>query len=225
MISLNKKINTWIFDLDNTLYSADSGIFQQVHELMGKFVSSHLDIGIEDAKIMQKKYYKQHGTTLKGMMDNHGVDPDHFLAEVHKLDYSIVGPNHKLNEQLKKLQGRKIIYTNANMQHTLDVLERIELSNFFDEIYDIKMANYIPKPELAPYEQMVKQFDIETKSSAMFDDIAKNLVPAKNVGFTSVWIDAGYENFSDDIKASKKYLDYETTNITEFLEDVNKGII
>jgi putative hydrolase of the HAD superfamily len=225
MISLNKKINTWIFDLDNTLYSADSGIFQQVHDLMGKFVSSHLNIDIEDAKIIQKNYYKQHGTTLRGMMDNHGVDPDHFLAEVHKLDYSIVGPNHKLNEALKKLQGRKIIYTNANMQHALDVLKRIELSNFFDEIYDIKMANYIPKPELAPYEQMVAQFDIETKSSAMFDDIAKNLVPAKNVGFTSVWIDAGYENFSDDINASKKYLDYETTNITKFLEDVNKGKI
>ena len=225
MISLNKKINTWIFDLDNTLYSADSGIFQQVHDLMGKFVSSHLGIDIEEAKIIQKNYYKQHGTTLRGMMDNHGVDPDHFLAEVHKLDYSIVGPNHKLNEELKKLQGRKIIYTNANMQHALDVLERIELSNFFDEIYDIKMANYIPKPELAPYEQMIAQFDIETKSSAMFDDIAKNLVPAKNVGFTSVWIDAGYENFSDDIKASKQYLDHETTNITEFLEDVNKGKI
>jgi putative hydrolase of the HAD superfamily len=225
MINLNKKINTWIFDLDNTLYSADSGIFQQVHDLMGKFVSSHLNIDIEDAKIIQKNYYKQHGTTLRGMMDNHGVDPDHFLAEVHKLDYSIVGPNHKLNEALKKLQGRKIIYTNANMQHALDVLERIELSNFFDEIYDIKMANYIPKPELAPYEQMIAQFDIETKSSAMFDDIAKNLVPAKTVGFTSVWIDAGYENFSDDIKASKQYLDHETTNITEFLEDVNKGKI
>ena len=225
MISLNKKINTWIFDLDNTLYSADSGIFQQVHDLMGQFVSSHLDIDIEEAKIIQKNYYKQHGTTLRGMMDNHGVDPDHFLAEVHKLDYSIVRPNHKLNEELKKLQGRKIIYTNANMQHALDVLERIELSNFFDEIYDIKMANYVPKPELAPYEQMIAQFDIETKGSAMFDDIAKNLVPAKTVGFTSVWIDAGYENFSDDIKASKQYLDHETTNITEFLEDVNKGKI
>ena len=225
MTNLNKKINTWIFDLDNTLYSADSGIFQQVHDLKGKFVSSHLDIDIEEAKIIQKNYYKQHGTTLRGMMDNHGVDPDHFLAEVHKLDYSIVGPNHKLNEELKKLQGRKIIYTNANMQHALDVLERIELSNFFDEIYDIKMANYIPKPELAPYKQMIAQFDIETKSSAMFDDIAKNLVPAKNVGFTSVWIDAGYENFSDDIKASKKYLDHETTDITEFLKDVNKGKI
>ena len=225
MSKIKNKINTWVFDLDNTLYSADSGIFQQVHVLMGEFVSKHLNIDIKEAKEIQRKYYKQHGTTLRGMMDNHGVDPDHFLAEVHKLDYSIVGPNHKLNEALKKLQGRKIIYTNANMQHALDVLERIELSNFFDEIYDIKMANYIPKPELAPYEQMIAQFDIETKSSAMFDDIAKNLVPAKNVGFTSVWIDAGYENFSDDIKASKQYLDHETTNITEFLEDVNKGNI
>ena len=111
------------------------------------------------------------------------------------------------------------------MQHALDVLERIELSNFFDEIYDIKMANYIPKPEIAPYEQLIKQFNIQTESAAMFDDIAKNLVPAKKVGFTSVWIDAGYENFSDDIKSSKQYLDHKTTNITEFLENVNKGNI
>ena len=225
MISLVKQINTWIFDLDNTLYSADSGIFQQVHELMGKFVSSHLNIDLADAKIIQKKYYKQHGTTLRGMMDNHGVDPDHFLAEVHKLDYSIVGSNKTLNEELHKLEGRKIIYTNANKKHVIDVLDRIDLSNFFDEIYDIKMANYIPKPEIAPYEQMINQFDINVKSAAMFDDIAKNLVPAKNVGFTSVWIDAGYENFSDDIQASKKYLDHATTNITKFLEDVNKGKI
>ena len=225
MSNLEKQIKTWIFDLDNTLYSADSGIFQQVHELMGKFVSSHLSINIDEAKQIQKKYYKQHGTTLRGMMDNHGVDPDHFLTEVHKLDYSIVGPNYKLNEELIKLKGRKIIYTNANMQHALDVLERLELSNFFDDIYDIKMANYIPKPEIAPYKQLIEQFNIDNKSAAMFDDIAKNLVPAKKVGFTSVWIDAGYENFSDDIKASKKYLDHETTNIAEFLENINKGNI
>ena len=225
MSILKNQINTWIFDLDNTLYSADSGIFQQVHELMGKFVSSHLNIDIVEAKKIQKNYYKQHGTTLKGMMDNHGVDPDHFLAEVHRLDYSIVGPNHQLNIELKKLEGRKIIYTNANMQHALDVLERIELSNFFDEIYDIKMANYIPKPEIAPYEQLIKQFNIQTDSAAMFDDIAKNLVSAKKVGFTSVWIDAGYENFSDDIQSSKQFLDHETTNITDFLENVNKGNI
>ena len=222
MSSLNNRIDTWIFDLDNTLYSADSGIFQQVHELMGKFVSNHLNIGINEAKKIQKKYYKEHGTTLKGLMDNHGVEPDYFLAEVHKLDYSIVNSNKDLNNELHKLNGKKIIYTNANMQHTLDVLERIELSNFFDEIFDIKMANYVPKPDIKPYEEIIKKYDLNPSSSAMFDDIAKNLVPAKKVGFTSIWIDAGYENFSDDIKSSKKFLDYTTTDLHLFLEKVNK---
>ena len=220
MPSLNDKIDTWIFDLDNTLYSADSGIFQQVHDLMGKFVSKHLNVERKKANEIQRKYYKQHGTTLRGMMDNHGVDPEYFLQEVHKLDYSIVDSNKKLNEELKKLKGRKIIYTNANLQHALDVLDRIELSNFFDYIFDIKMANYIPKPNRQPYEQIIKDFNLNPSKSAMFDDIAKNLVPAKKVGFTSIWIDVGYENFSDDIKASKEYLDFETKDLSVFLEKV-----
>ena len=225
MSKIKNKINTWVFDLDNTLYSADSGIFQQVHVLMGEFVSKHLNINIKEAKEIQRKYYKQHGTTLRGMMDNHGVDPDDFLSEVHKLDYSIIGPNIDLNEELKILEGRKIIYTNANLQHTVDVLEKLQLTNMFTDIFDIKKANYIPKPEISPYNQFIKNFNIDPESTIMFDDIAKNLVPAKNVGFTSVWIDAGYENFSDDIASSKKYLDYETKNISNFLNQVNKGEI
>ena len=222
MPSLNDKIDTWIFDLDNTLYSADSGIFQQVHDLMGKFVCKHLNVDIKKAKEIQRKYYKQHGTTLRGMMDNHDVDPEYFLKEVHKLDYSIVGSNKKLNEELKKLKGKKIIYTNANLQHALDVLERIELSDFFDYIFDIKMANYIPKPERQPYEQIIKDFNLNPSKSAMFDDIAKNLLPAKKVGFTSIWIDVGNENFSDDIKASRKYLDFKIKDLSVFLEKVNR---
>ena len=224
-MKFKEKINTWIFDLDNTLYSADSGIFQQVHRLMGEFISENLNMDMPEAKKLQSKYYKQHGTTLRGLMDNHGIDPDHFLDEVHRLDYSIVGSNKILNEELHKLQGRKIVYTNANKKHVLDVLDRINLNNFFDEIFDIKMANYIPKPELKPYEQIIDLFNIEPKSSAMFDDIAKNLVPAKKVNFTSVWIDAGYENFSDDIKSSKEYLDYSTRDLSLFLKDVNEGKI
>ena len=224
-MKFKEKINTWIFDLDNTLYSADSGIFQQVHRLMGEFISKNLNMDMPEAKKLQSKYYKQHGTTLRGLMDNHGIDPDHFLDEVHRLDYSIVGSNKILNEELHKLQGRKIIYTNANKKHVIDVLDRINLTNFFDEIFDIKMANYIPKPELKPYEQIIDLFNIEPKSSAMFDDIAKNLVPAKKVNFTSVWIDAGYENFSDDIKSSKEYLDYSTRDLSLFLKDVNEGKI
>tara|TARA_B000000475_G_scaffold23951_1_gene18962 strand:+ start:295 stop:969 length:675 start_codon:yes stop_codon:yes gene_type:complete len=224
-MKFKEKINTWIFDLDNTLYSADSGIFQQVHRLMGEFISNNLNMEISEAKKLQSKYYKQHGTTLRGMMDNHGVDPDYFLDEVHRLDYSIVGPNQLLNDELEKLEGRKIIYTNANEKHVLDVLKRINLSDYFDEIFDIKLANYIPKPEIKPYEQIIELFKIDASKSAMFDDIAKNLVPAKKVGFTPVWIDAGYENFSDDIEASRDYLDYQTRNLSLFLKDVNEGNI
>ena len=224
-MKFKEKINTWIFDLDNTLYSADSGIFQQVHKLMGEFISKNLKMDMVEAKKLQSKYYKQHGTTLRGLMDNHGVEPDYFLDEVHKLDYSIVGPDEILNKELEKIQGRKIIYTNANKKHVVDVLERINLTNFFDEIFDIKMANYIPKPEIRPYEQIIDIFNINPSSSAMFDDIAKNLVPAKKVGFTPVWVDAGYENFSDDIQASKDYLDYSTRNLSSFLKDINEETI
>ena len=224
-MKFKEKINTWIFDLDNTLYSADSGIFQQVHKLMGEFISKNLNMEMPEAKKLQAKYYKQHGTTLRGLMDNHGIDPDYFLDEVHHLDYSIVGHNKILNQELQKLKGRKIIYTNANNKHAIDVLDRIDLANFFDEIFDIKMANYIPKPEIKPYEQIIDLFSIDPDRSAMFDDIAKNLVPAKKVNFTSVWIDAGYENFSDDIEASKEYLDFQTTDLSLFLKDVNEGKI
>ena len=225
MLLLSKNVDTWIFDLDNTLYSADSGIFQQVSELMGKFVSKHLNIDIKEAKKIQRKYYKKHGTTLRGMMDNHGVDPDTFLNEVHQLDYSIVEPDQKLNEELDKLRGKKIIYTNANLQHVNQVLSRLELTNMFDDIFDIKMADYIPKPELNPYKQFIDKFNINTSCAIMFDDIAKNLVPAKDLGFTSVWINAGYENFSDDIASSRGSLDYETKDLSSFLNGINTGKI
>ena len=225
MLLLSKNVDTWVFDLDNTLYSADSGIFQQVSELMSKFVSKYLNIDIKEAKKIQRKYYKKHGTTLRGMMDNHGVDPDTFLNEVHQLDYSIVEPDQKLNEELDKLRGKKIIYTNANLQHVNQVLARLELTNMFDYIFDIKMADYIPKPELNPYKQFIDKFNINTSCAIMFDDIAKNLVPAKDLGFTSVWINAGYENFSDDIANSKDSLDYETKDLSSFLNEINTGKI
>ena len=225
MQSLVTKIDTWIFDLDNTLYSAESGIFQQVHDLMGKFVSKELGVDIKTAKEIQNKYFMKHGTTLRGLMDNHGVEPDIFLKAVHDLDYSIVGPNKKLNNELAKIQGRKIIYSNANKNHVDQILLRLDLTNMFDDIYDIKMANYIPKPEIKPYKEFINKFGIDPKKTIMFDDIAKNLVPAKNLGFTSVWIDIGEENISDDIKNSKNYLDFTTKDLTLFLDEVNRGLL
>ena len=218
---INNK-DTWIFDLDNTLYSAESGIFQQVHILMGEFVSKKLNLDIKKAKEIQTKYFIKHGTTLRGLMDNHNVDPDEFLDEVHKLDYSIVKPNKKLNSEIDKLNGRKIIYTNANKKHADEILSRLELTNAFDHIFDIKLANYVPKPEIEPYKEIINKYNINSSSSVMFDDIAKNLVPAKNVGFTSVWIDIGFENISDDIKFSREFIDFETKDLSIFLYEVNR---
>jgi len=220
-MQLDNKIDTWIFDLDNTLYSADSGIFQQVHKLMGKFIVEHLSVNTNEAKNIQRKYYKKHGTTLRGLMDNHGVDPDYFLEKVHKLDYSIVNPNLKLAKNLENLNGKKFIFTNANKKHADIILDKLQIANIFEGIFDIKMANYIPKPEIQTYEKLIETYNINPNKTIMFDDIAKNLVPASKVGFTTVWIDVGHENFSDDIASSKKYLDYQTKNLSNWLSNIN----
>ncbi len=220
-MNLNNNIDTWVFDLDNTLYSADSGIFQQVETLMGKFVVKHLNLNIKIAKEIQRKYYKKHGTTLKGLMDNHGVDPDHFLNEVHNLDYSIVRPNLKLAKNLENLNGKKFIFTNANKKHADIILDKLQIANLFEGIFDIKMANYIPKPEIQTYEKLIETYNINPNKTIMFDDIAKNLVPAAKVGFTTVWIDVGHENFSDDIASSKKYLDHQTKDLSNWLSNIN----
>ena len=217
----NNKIDTWIFDLDNTLYSADSGIFQQVHKLMGKFIVEHLKVDTNKANNLQRKYYKQYGTTLRGLMDNHDIDPDYFLEEVHNLDYSIVSPNLKLAKNLENLNGRRFIFTNANKKHAEIVLEKLQITNLFEEIFDIKMANYIPKPEIQTYEKLIETYNINPNKTIMFDDIAKNLVPASKIGFTTVWIDVGHENFSDDIASSKKYLDYQTRDLSSWLSEIN----
>ena len=220
MVQLNKEINSWIFDLDNTLYPADSGIFHQVHVLMGKFISKYLNIEIKQAQKIQRKYYKKHGTTLKGLMENYKIDPDLFLEEVHRLDYSIIHPNYELKKSLKKINGKKFIFTNANKKHADVVLDRLQISSLFDGIFDIKMANYIPKPEIEPYEKLIETYNINPQRTIMFDDIARNLVPASKIGFTTVWINVGLENFSDDVARSKKYLDHQTTRLSNWLNSI-----
>ena len=214
--------NTWIFDLDNTLYSAETGIFNQIDKLMGEFISKHLNLGITEAKNIQKKYFKKHGTTLRGLMDEYDIKPEFFLSEVHKLDYSIVKPNPELKKALIKLNGKKIIYTNANKKHVDSILNQLDIENIFEGIFDIANANYIPKPEMAPYKKLIDKFNIDPKKTVMFDDIARNLVPASKLGLTTVWIDIGKENYSDDIENSKKYLNYQTTNLPLWLNSIIK---
>ena len=215
-------LRTWVFDLDNTLYSAETGIFDQVDKLMGEYIVKYLNVDISEAKIIQKKYFKEHGTTLKGLMDNYNIIPEHFLDEVHKLDYSIIKPNLELKKALNKIKSEKIIFTNANRSHVNAILDRLEINGAFDGIFDITDANYIPKPEMISYKNLIKKFNIDKNKTIMFDDIAKNLVPASKIGFKTVWIDTGKENYSDDIANSRKYLDYETTDLPLWLNSIIK---
>ena len=214
--------NTWIFDLDNTLYSAETGIFDQVDQLMGLFISKHLNLEMTEAKKLQREYFKEHGTTLRGLMDNHNIDPEFFLNEVHKLDYSIIKPDILLKNALENLTGRKIIFTNANKSHVDKVLSQLNINNIFDSVYDITDADYCPKPDIETYKSLIKKYNIDAEKTIMFDDIARNLVPASKLGFTTVWIDIGKENYSDDIKNSKKYLNYETTSLPLWLNSIIK---
>ena len=217
-----KKYDTWLFDLDNTLYSAETGIFDQVDQLMGQFISKHLNLEMPEAKKLQKEYFKEHGTTLRGLMDNHNIDPESFLNEVHKLDYSIIKPDILLKNALENLTGRKIIFTNANKSHVDKVLSQLNINNIFDSVYDITDADYCPKPDIETYKSLIKKYNIDAEKTIMFDDIARNLVPASKLGFTTVWIDIGKENYSDDIKNSKKYLNYETTSLPLWLNSIIK---
>ena len=181
-----------------------------------------VNIFINKSIILQKKYIKKHGTTLKGLMDEHNIDPVHFLEEVHKLDYSIIKPDILMKNSLEKLTGRKIIFTNANKSHVDNVLNRLNINNIFDSVYDITDADYYPKPDIRSYKSFVKKYNIDATKTIMFDDIARNLVPASKLGFTTVWIDIGKENYSDDIKNSKKYLNYETTSLPLWLNSIIK---
>ena len=155
-------------------------------------------------------------------MDNHNIDPESFLNEVHKLDYSIIKPDILLKNALENLTGRKIIFTNANKSHVDKVLSQLNINNIFDSVYDITDADYCPKPDIETYKSLIKKYNIDAEKTIMFDDIARNLVPASKLGFTTVWIDIGKENYSDDIKNSKKYLNYETTSLPLWLNSIIK---
>ena len=127
----------------------------------------------------------------------------------------------KLAKNLESLNGKKFIFTNANKKHADIILDKLQIKNLFEGIFDIKMANYIPKPEIQPYEKLIETYNINPNKTIMFDDIAKNLVPASKIGFTTVWIDVGHENFSDDIASSKKYLDHQTKDLSNWLSNIN----
>ena len=214
-----RSIKYWIFDLDNTLYSGDTKVFEQVDKKMSKYISGKLNVSIEEAKKIQKNYFYKYNTTLNGMIKNHKIDPDEFLEFVHDINIDFLQKNPGLAKEIEKLEGKKIIFTNGSRKHAINVTRRIGIDQYFDDIFDIVNANFIPKPFIEPYKKLVEKHKIDPKLCVLVEDIARNLKPAYEMGMKTIWIENNEpwaKEFSDS-----NFVNYKTNNLPEFLKKIN----
>jgi len=181
-------IDTWIFDLDNTLYPARCRLFDQIDKRIADFIGNFFSVDYVEAKRIQKSYFKEFGTTLRGLMQRHGMAPEEYLNYVHDIDFSILEPAEQLNGALSRLPGRKLVFTNADVPYSERVMERLGIRHHFEEIYDIAAAAYVPKPFPEAYAMLIERHTIKPRASIFFEDIARNLAPAAALGMTTVWV-------------------------------------
>jgi len=180
--------DVWLFDLDNTLYPARCNLFAQIDVRIGRYIADRLKVDLEEARRVQKQYWREHGTSMRGLMTLHGVDPRHMLDYVHDIDYSPVLAAPALEAALAALPGRKIIFTAGDVPHAERVMERLGVAHHFEAIFDIEAGDYWPKPHQAIYDKLVVKHGVDPKRAAMADDISANLKPASGMGMRTVWI-------------------------------------
>lgn len=208
----------WVFDLDNTLYPATCNLFHQVDLRMGGFISELLDISYDEARAIQKRYFREHGTTLRGLMTHHEVDPHAFLGFVHDIDYSPVPANADLGAVLDELPGRKLIFTNGTVAHAEAVLERLGVAAAFDGIFDIAAADFVPKPQAEPYHRMVEVHAVDPTRAVMVEDIAKNLKVPAELGMRTVWVKTDHAWSGEG--GTEDYVHHETEDLTAWLTEL-----
>jgi putative hydrolase of the HAD superfamily len=194
-------IDVWVFDLDNTLYPAASNLFAQVSQRMGLYISRRLDIDLDAARRLQKAYFRSHGTTLRGLMTEHGIDPHEFMDFVHDIDLGVIAPDDALDHALAGLPGRKLIHTNGSVSHAERVLARLGVAKHFDGIFDIAAGDWRPKPEPSGYDRLIQRFAIEPMRAAMIEDMARNLKPAAERGMATIWLRSGIDWAAEEAEA------------------------
>jgi putative hydrolase of the HAD superfamily len=214
-----QSIKFWIFDLDNTLYSGKTKVFEQVDKKMSKYISNKLNVTIEEAKKIQKNYFYKYNTTLNGMIKNHKIDANEFLEYVHDIDIDFLKKDLKLGKELKKLEGKKIIFTNGSRKHAENVTKKIGIDQYFDDTFDIVDSEFVPKPAIEPYIKLIKKHKIDPKLCVFVEDIARNLKPAYEMGMKTIWIE------NDEPWASKfsdgNFVNFKTNNLSKFLRKIN----
>ncbi|MEE2695153.1 MAG: pyrimidine 5'-nucleotidase [Pseudomonadota bacterium] len=189
---------TWLFDLDNTLYSPKLNIFKQIDLRMKRFISKKLKISQDEAFDIQKKFYKKYGTTLYGLTKHYQINPEEFLRYVHDIDFSYLKISKSLNKKIKNLPGKKIIYTNGDSVYAKKILNSLGIKNLFFDIFDIKKANYLPKPMASSLCRLLETYNLKPMEVAYFDDLEKNLKSAHLKGITTIHISLN-QKFLDDL--------------------------
>jgi putative hydrolase of the HAD superfamily len=216
-------VRDWIFDLDNTLYRADNGIFAQIDARMTQFVARLLGLEKTEARLIQKQLYRDHGTTLAGLIAVHKIDPEPYLDFVHDIDLSQLHPDPALSFALMRLPGRRFVFTNGCRNHALRILERLNLADNFDQVWDIRTIGFVPKPDPAAYQAVVGHAGIAPKKAAMFEDIARNLVVPHELGMATVWLN-GRSDWSrqgpEFPVASASHIDHEIIDLCPFLNSI-----
>ncbi|MCP1841096.1 putative hydrolase of the HAD superfamily [Bradyrhizobium sp. USDA 4524] len=219
-------VETWVFDLDNTLYPHHVNLWQQVDARIGEFVSNWLKISPEEARRLQKDYYLRYGTTMRGMMTEHGVQADDYLAYVHKIDHSPLQPNPAMGAAIARLPGRKLILTNGSVDHVDAVLGRLGIGNHFDGVFDIIAADLEPKPAPQTYQKFLRLHDVDPARAAMFEDLARNLVVPHELGMATVLVvpDGSQEVVREAWELEGRdaaHVDHVTDDLTGFLQRLN----
>jgi putative hydrolase of the HAD superfamily len=211
-------IRDWIFDLDNCLYPASTGLFDLIDERMGAYIERLLGCGPEEAKRVQKAHFHAHGTTLAGLMREHDVDPHHFLEDVHDIPLDRVRANDRLARLLERLPGRRFVFTNGDAPYARRVLEAIGVHGHFYDLHDIHASGLRPKPDPHGYALLCERFEIDPAQALLADDMVKNLAPAKALGMMTIWVDNGSEQAGRDF--DETIVDVRTTDIADWLESI-----
>ncbi|WP_417797665.1 pyrimidine 5'-nucleotidase [Terasakiella pusilla] len=215
-MTLKNSIQSWVFDLDNTLYPSSSNLFAQVDVRMRSFISDFLKLDEDQARKVQKQYFHDHGTTLRGLMTNHNIDPAPYLDYVHDIDVTPVPPSPELADVLAALPGQKYIFTNASTKHAERVMDRLGIANQFSGIFDIQDAAYRPKPEPEIYDTFISKFNVDPTTAIMVEDMARNLKPAADLGMSCLWVDtpSDWARLGSD----EEYVHYRTDNLVNWLK-------
>jgi putative hydrolase of the HAD superfamily len=183
-----RHVEVWLFDLDNTLYPFDNDFMRLIEARMTLYVARELNLPRDEAWALQKRYLHEHGTTLAGLMANHGIDPEPFLDEVHDVSLDALTPDPELHAGLMRLPGRRLIFTNGDARHAARVLERLGLADAFEAVFHIAAADYLPKPNPATFARMIAAHAVDPEAACFFEDSEKNLAPAAGLGMTTVLV-------------------------------------